>query len=289
MGLSARVAALLLVFSCATAAHADPDESADAARAWHIAIALGLDPLIERIRHQPPPASPEEATAQIRATEQLIVALSRAALTMDATLARLQHEEYAARTAHDLIEDHHEDAVGRLDLVAILVGNGVSIVGTGMQFGSPNVGKAGDALVIGGSAVAAAFSVVALVKREVGPLPGAIETNLLAPLLGAPSTARSRYPDWIWRYLDAPLAGDSSSVRRQLIDKWTREGKLPDGHSPDAEKTLTLLTAPLRAPRPVDGQVLEDRASMLGDVRERLMNLSVDIDRLWHEIDVRRP
>jgi hypothetical protein len=287
MDSSARVAVLLLALSCATAAHADPVEPTDSARAWQIAAVLGLDPIIERIRHAPPPGSPDESMAQLRATERVIVGLSRAALTMDATLARLQHEESEARTVHDLLEDHHEDAVTRLDIVAILVGNGASIVGTGMQFGSSTVAKAGDALVIGGSAIAAAFSVVALVKADVGPLPAVIETNLLAPLLGAPATARSRYPDWVWRYLDTPLAGESTSIRRQLIDKWTREAKLPQGASPGAERRLTLLTAPLRTPRPVDAEVIDDRAHMLGDVRERLMSLSVDMDRLWREVDIR--
>jgi hypothetical protein len=282
------VAVLLVAVSCATVARADPGEEADAARARDLAAVLGLAPLLERIVHAKPPASPEESLARVSAVEQAIVALSRAGLTLDAMLARLQREEFAAENAYDVLEDRHEDSLTRWNIAAILVGNGVSIAGTAMQFGNIDVANAGNGLVITGSTVAAAFSIFALVKHEAGPLPLSIDTNLLAPLLDRPATARSRYPDCIWRYLDTKLAGSSTSIRRELIDRWTREGKLPPKGAPEAERRLTLLSAPLRAPGRVDADALDDRASMLADVRERLASLSVDLDLVWHQVHAQR-
>jgi hypothetical protein len=157
-----------------------------------------------------------------------------------------------------------------------------------MQFGNDTVAKWGDGIVVVGSAVAAAFSIVALVKRDIGPLPAAIETNLLAPLFDRTPTARSRYPDWIWRYLDTPLAGAAGSIRRELVDKWTREGRLPHGDARATARRLSLLCEPLRTAHRIDADILDDRADMLADVRERIAGLSIDLDLLWREVHALR-
>ncbi len=262
----------------------DADEATDAARARQLATILGIEQHIDALLGAAPPVTLEDSIAHLGAVERAIIGLSRAALDVDATLARLQHEEFEAKNAHDLIEAHHEDAVARWNIAAVLVGNGVTIIGSGMQFSSDTVAKWGDGVIIAGSVAAAAFSIVALVRRDAGPLPAAIETNLLAPLFDRPPTERSRYPAWIWRYLDTPLVGAPGSIRRQLIDKWTREGRLPTGDAAARERRLRLLCEPLLHARRIDAVTLDDRADMLADVRERLAGLSVDLDLLWRQV-----
>jgi hypothetical protein len=249
---------------------------------------LRLGPQIDRLLHERPSETPAEMMAHLSEVELAIVELSRAALVLDATLARIEHEELAAKNAHDLLEAHHDDSVTRWNIAAILVGNGASIIGTGMQFGNNTVTKWGDGVSVVGAAVAAGFSIVALAKRDAGPLPLAIETNLLGPLLERTPTARSRYADWIWRYLDTPVVGTSSSIRRQLLDKWRREGRLPGPGDRRDERHLALLGEPLPAAHRIDSRILDDRADMLADVRERLASLSVDLELLWREVQAKR-
>jgi hypothetical protein len=277
-----------LVLSCVALTRAGADESTDAARARQLAAVLDLEPQIDRILHAPPPVTVEDSITRLNAIAEAMVALSRAGLDLEATIARLRHEEFEAKNAHDLIETRYQDSVTRWNIAAVLVGNGASIVGSGMQFGNDTVAKWGDGVVILGSAVAAAFSIVALVKRDVGPLPAPIETNMLAPLFDLPPTARSRYPAWIWRYLDTPLAGASGSIRHELVDKWAREGKLPRADLRRAAPRLTLLCAPLHVARRIDADALDNRADMLADVRDRLAGLSVDLELLWREIHALR-
>jgi hypothetical protein len=48
------------------------------------------------------------------------------------------------------------------------------------------------------------------------------------------------------------------------------------------------LTEPLRSARRVDAAVLDTRADMLADVRERLAELSADLELLWRDVQPRR-
>jgi hypothetical protein len=284
----ARAALVLLVICGAGTIRADPLEGTDAARARQLARILRIEPQIDVIVQATPPTTLEESIAHLRALEEAIIELSRASLTVDATLSRLRHEELEAKNAHDILQSRHDDSVDRWNIGAILIGNGVSIVGSGMQFGNDTVAKAGDAVTIAGSAVAAVFSVVALAKREVGRMPHSIETNMLAPFFDRPATARSRYADWIWRYLDSPLPGAKGSIRQELVEKWTREHRLPSPPAADTRR-LDLLTKPIRAAiRRVDADVLDSRADMLADVRERLSSFSVDLELVWREVQARR-
>jgi hypothetical protein len=283
-----RAALLLLVVYEAGTLQADPLERIDAARAQQLAHVLQIEPQIDVILQAAPTTTPEESIAHIHALEQAIIELSRAALAVDATLSRLQHEEFQATNAHDSLQTRHEDSVARWNIGAILIGNGVSIIGSAMQFGNDNVAKAGDAVTIAGSAVAAAFSIVALIKRDVGPLPLSIETNLLAPFFDLPATARSRYPDWIWRYLESPLPGEKGSIRQELLEKWTREHRVPSAHPVAGTRRLDVLTKPLTMATRVDADALAARADMLADVRDRLAGLSVDLELLWREVHARR-
>jgi hypothetical protein len=265
---------------------ASADEGGDdEARARQLASMLDLDVQLDVIRHAPPPTTVDESIAHLHAVERAMVTLSRAELDADGTRARLQHEEFESKNAHDLVEAGHERSVARWNIAAVLVGSASAIVGAGTDFGDETAVKWGNGVLIAGAAVAAAFSIVALVKRDGGRAPFTIETNLLAPLFGRSATTRSQYPAWIWRYLDTPLAGAGSSIRQGLIDKWTREGRLPRH---DRERRIALLCEPLGTARRIDADVLDDRADMLADVRASVAGLSIDLQRLWSELQAQR-
>jgi hypothetical protein len=257
-------------------AFADPS-STESVRTEQLIEVLRLRPLVDRILHAAPPATPEAATGQLNVIEETMIELSRAALTLSATLARLEREESELRSAHDIVRGRHEDSVTRWNIAAVLVGNGIAIAGTAMQFGEEKAQRAGDAVTITGSTLAAAFSVVALLKGGSGRLPHPVETNLLAAFFDRPATPSSKYPDWIWRYLDTPLGG-AKSIRRELVDNWIREGR----------STADWVTEPLGRGQSVDGKVLADRAEMLADVRTRLASVNVDLELIWREVHEQR-
>ena len=275
----AALALCLLVGSVARA------ENGDEARAHTLASLLDVDAQLDVIRHAPPPTTVDETIAHLHAMERIIVTLSRAELDADAMRARLQHEEFESKNAHDLLDAGRERSVVRWNIAAVLVGSAASIIGAGTEFGDETAVKWGNGVLIAGSVVAATFSIVGLVKRDRGRLPLTIDTNLLAPLFDRTPTTRSHYPGWLWRYLDTPLADTGISIRRELIAKWTRDGRLPRS---DGERRMALLCEPLGTARRVDAAALDDRADMLADVRARVAELSVDLDRLWGEVQAQR-
>jgi hypothetical protein len=283
-----RVLAVLALSTLCVPERARADDATELARARQLASLLGLERRIESVAEATPPRDLSEALARTSAIDDAIVALSRAQLAIDATRARLLHEEHQARTAHELIQKRYEDSVERWSLAAVLAGSGTAIVGSGMQLGNSTDGRWGDGVAIAGSVVAAAFSIVALAKHNVGVVQGPIESSLLAPLLGCAPAPGSGYPDWIWGYLDQPLAGASQSIRSELLEKWAREGRIPRAGVRGDDARLRHLCQPVGAGRRIDGDLLAQRANMLADVRERLVGVGVDLDLLWRELRARR-
>jgi len=282
--------ALIVLAACVLVAPrgARGDAATDRARAHQLVSLLGLESQLEELTKAAPPTTLQESIARANARDDIFVALSRAGLDVDETRARLQHEEYEAKTAHDLIQRRYEDSVERWSIAAVLVGSGSTVVGTGMQYGNETVAQWGDGVAIAGAVVAAAFSVVALARHNIGSVSASIETNLLGPLFDCPPSPRSTYPDWLWRYLDTPLPGASRSIRHELLDKWGREGRLPRVALAANDRRVHHLCAPIHVRRRIDADLLDDRADMLADVRERLAGLSGDLGLVWGELRPRR-
>jgi hypothetical protein len=266
----------------AAAGERPPD--VEATRARQMVTIFGLEPLELRLQRLPPAGSLEATLVRMQLRDDILAELGRISLLINATVAQLDQEQSAAAAAGSFVEDGYTRAIAGWNIAALLVGNSLSIVGTALQFDGTHQAYVGDALILGGAALATSFSIVALSRRHQARVPHPIDTNFLAQLLGATPTAESELPAPVWRYLDTPLAGDPGSARGQLLERWRQRGTLPRDTSGPARRKLELLTRPLGSRQVVSADALNDRAEMLADLRARVAGMHVDVQSLVRKV-----
>lgn len=272
----------------ATARAGEPSPEVDAARARQMAGILGVESILSRIERAPAGGGLDAIVTRLELRDDIVAELQRIALVINAAIAQLDEERSAAAGAQSFVESGYARAVAGWNIAALIVGNSLTIVGTAMQFDGTAQAYTGDGLILGGAAMATAFSIVALTRKSQGPVPHAIDTNYLAPLFGELPTAESVLPALVWRYLDTPLAGEPASLRAQLLERWVRRGTVPADRSPAALRKIALLTRPLSSRQKVPADVLEDRAEMLSDLRARIAGMHVDVQRLVRYVRAER-
>jgi hypothetical protein len=278
-----RVRGALLILAVSIAAAEEP-----AARSRQIAAILGLEPVIERIESAPAGGGLEAILERLELRDDTLAELQHVDLLISVALALIDQEQSAAASAQSIIAERHDHSVASWNIAALIVGNVTSIVGSAMQFDGTRMSFAGDGIILGGAAVATAFSIVALSRHNRGRPPHPIKTNVLAPLLGRVPNADSTLPEPVWKYLDTPLAGAPTSLRNQLIQDWQRRGNISLDDSPSARRRIDLLTRPLSAHEVIHADVLDDRAVMLADLHGRVAAMHVDMELLIREVRARR-
>ena len=275
---------LLSSVIASTAGAVAPPSDPTAERTRQIAALLGLQAFVELSEAAPSTNNPQETIDRTRRRVDALLALERVSLQIDGTLARLQREQFAAANARDVIKNHGTRAITNWNIAAVLVGSGTTVVGTALQFGDQAEIKSGYGVIIGGAALAAAFSIVALVQKNQGRPPYSIETNYLARLLGRDPTPKSELPELVWRYLDTPLVGESGSYRSQLVDRFIHEGRLSQLPTAPAQRKIDYLTKPILRGELVPTDVLDTRVDMLDDLRSRVAAMKLDLELLMSHV-----
>jgi len=278
-----RYVAVAVLLACAARA----DEHALTPRSQQIASILGLEPLLEHIAELA--ANPNPTLLEfLKLRQDALIELEEVSLMIEATQAGLQQEESSTSSARSFVNDHYESSVSTWNIAALILGNGFTVVGTALQFDGNEQAYIGDGIIIGGAVVATALGVVGLIKKNKGRAPFVVETNYLAPLLGRKPTAKSELPEPVRRYLDETLAGETSSIRAQLLEKWVKQGSVSLTSSRADEHKIDLLTRPIARGSLISSDVLGDRADMLADLRARISQLYVEVRMLMHEVRAKR-
>ena len=164
-------AAVLLAGALGAPVLADEVAAAPAPeRAEQVAKLLGL--------HPPVAAEPDQALARLRARTQALLQIERLSLRIDGTMARIEREQFEAANARQNLDSRSGKTATTYNLVAVLVGSGTTALGTALQFGNDNEIRAGYGIIIGGAAIAAAFTIAALVQKQRGKTHFPIRTDL---------------------------------------------------------------------------------------------------------------
>ena len=271
------------VDSTATATELTPEQRA--ARLEQLATIFGVRSLLDRIAEAPAGSSSDAQLVRIRLREDALSNLDRIALTIATTVARIEREEFKTVNASSTLDARHNRSVQTWSLAAILTGTTTSITGTAIDLGpTPTYSRIGNGIIIGGAAVAACFTVVALTRKNRSRPPFAIETNFLAQLFGRTPTRGSTLPEPVWSYLDTVLAGERVSIRDHLLEAWVKQGSVSFAPSATARHTLDLLTSPISAQQSIDASVLTSRANMLADLRATISEMAVDLQTLARHV-----
>jgi hypothetical protein len=241
------------------------------AKAREIANVIGLAPLMERISRLPE-ASPEAETTR----QSVLARVMDLSLQIDAVVAQIEHERTELDEARQFLERRRARAVIAAQTAAIVIGSGLGIGATAMQFFDETTSRAGKGIAIGAGVLAAGFGIASLVVRRRGRSPIEVDLTMLAPLLDRSPAPGSEYPAAVWRCME-PWRGE-------IVSEWKRVGRMSVG-SDDARPKIDLLTSRIGREEPVSIAVLVDRAAMLADVRARVLQMKRELALLTRTLD----
>jgi hypothetical protein len=249
-----------------------PELSDSAAR---VAGLIGAQALLEQMRAQPP-GSPEANAAR----SALLEAVLSAMLDVDASVAEIQNEEAQVSEVESYLAARRERFVDVANFASALVGAGVGVAGTALQF-SPNTENLGNAIGVASGSISTALVFVARRQERRGRSQLSINSTMLAPFFD-PTLGPDYYPDLVWRYLTMPLADTQPPVswRDQLLRDWQQTGRFELSGNKKAAEKIGFLKSAVPSQRRISLGYLADRHAMLSAVRARISLIKRDLAEL---------
>ncbi len=194
-------------------------------------------------------------------------------------MTEIDSEITEARDAMAMMSDKRDKAI-RLNSIANIASNGLmSTAGTLLQMPETLSESSGEVLESGATAISGILGVIALRQQNGGKLSSEIQPNMLAKVFKRPNDKITEYPDVVWNYLNAPLAGslDGKTRRELLIQGWEDLGRIPPHDSPKGRLYIRDLAGTVRQKGTVTLNMLDDRAAMLDDLRSAIGHIYKDL------------
>lgn len=245
-------------------------------RALDVARAIGALAQVEQLAYAASQNAADPALPSLRG--QVNDTISLATLDLASTVAHLGCEEGRASHIATDLRGAEQVQIKRLTAYSLLLGAAASIVGGVLTVTEKNP-VPGAAVGIGGGVAGGAFGFGTLaVHRKTMFLH---TPNILGELWWG--GAHPSFPEMIWAYLTRPQFSRTGgqTLRDYIIATWKESGLLgPDPAQPSEE--LVRLYFGHGGTYDADG--LEDRASMLSDVREVVSLMNHGLQHLAAEV-----
>jgi hypothetical protein len=219
-------------------------------------------------------ASLEELTLRQRITEGVVVA----SLDVDSVLGELDYEREQIVELRSIFYARRDRAIGSTNLAVLAAGTGLGIIGGLLQF-SKTTSDAGNAVGFAAGGISTAFSLHGFRQVHGGRRPGWVLPNMLGAFFGLQEEQHGNYPDDVWAYLSsAPLKTGSQASRKQLVlESWREAHRLGPLDSPQSKQRIALLTSTNAADKKLNIEVLNQRAAMLADVADQVVQMKQDL------------
>ncbi len=242
---------------------------------------LGIDGTLRELLN----AAPSDDIHRLKLRQQLTEAVIEASLDADSVIADIQMEEGQLQSVENYLSSRRDKAVNLANFGAALVGSGVGVAGTAMQFSSKTA-IAGDVVGVVAGSAATALTIAAIRIQRGGRMQLGATPNMLAAFFGERPGLHSRYPEDVWAYLNVEPAAEvrQGTRREQLMEEWVRAGMIRgDGSVTDRNK-IEFLTSGISSKTRLNLSELSDREAMLGGVRARVALMKRDLADLMHTV-----
>jgi hypothetical protein len=247
-----------------------------------VARIIGVDAGIARLSeltaaenlNNGPTTSLEELILRQRITEGVVVA----SLDVDCVLGEVGYERDQIVELRSILRARRDRAIGSTNVAVLAASTGLGIVGSLLQF-SEITSDAGNAVGFAAGGISTAFSLRGFRQVHGGRRPGWVLPNMLAAFFGRQEEQHSYYPEDVWAYLSSvPLGEGSQASRKQLLlDSWREAHRLGLLDSPQSKQRIALLTSTDAADKKLNIEVLNERAAMLADVADQVVQMKQDL------------
>ena len=246
--------------------------------AEQIAGQIGVTPLLKRLEHshdEPSVDASGRSMESIVVRQEITEYVLAASLDIDSTNAVIDSEIEQIRGIRSDLQARNDKAQNVINIASILTGGVAGAVTSALQFRSSTV-KLGNGIGVGGGAGSVLLSIIGIRKQGGGRRTLGDSPRMLARVFGRQPEPTERipsvYPRVVWSYLNstAPDQQNIGTRSEQLIAKWRTEGRIqPDG-SPKGERKIESISGNIAQVRKLNISDLNDRMSMLLDVRATL-------------------
>ena len=242
--------------------------------AAQVAEEIGVASLLDQLSHARAAgsaASLDSLVIRQEITEKVLAA----SLEIDSVNAVIDLEVEQIRGIRADLQARRDKAQNIINIASIFTGGVAGAITSAMQF-KPSTVNLGNGIGVGGGAGSVMLTLIGIHKqrgdrRSLGDSP-----RMLARFFGRqPNTTEaipSAYPDEVWSYLNSPspLSPNLPTRREQLVAKWGSEGRIKQDASVKAERRIGSLSSNLSQVGRLSITDLDNRVSMLLDVRARV-------------------
>jgi hypothetical protein len=263
--------------------------------AAQVAEEIGVASLLDQLsgaRAAVSGASLESLVARQEITEKVLAA----SLEIDSVNAVIDSEVEQIRGIRAAIQAKRDKAQNIINIASVLTGGVAGAITSAMQF-KPSTVNLGNGIGVGGGAGSVVLSIVGM-RMQGGRRPLGDSPRMLARFFGRQPNATeaipSVYPEEVWSYLNsaAPSKADNQSGsvtrREQLIAKWLSEGRINQDGSPRGERRIESLSGNISQLRKLSINELDDRLTMLLDVRATVSLMKRGLSEIVRGLSVGR-
>jgi hypothetical protein len=250
--------------------------------ALEVARLINVEPAIARLSRltgtKDLSAGPGASLEALLLRQQITDAVVAASLNVDSVLDEIDNEREQTEELRNVLRSQRDRAIGTTNVAVLAVGTGLGIVSGVLQV-SKTTSTAGNAIGFAAGGISTLFSIRGLRQVRGGKRPAWVLPNMLAAFVGQPGEQHNQYPDDIWAYLNGvPPGGASQATRReQMLAEWVAEGRIGNLDSPQSKRKIMLLISTNAADKNLKTELLNERAAMLADVRNRVALMKHDL------------
>jgi hypothetical protein len=194
-------------------------------------------------------------------------------------VSTLDDEMSRSTELKNILESRRDRAIRLNNITNFTSGGALAMIGSSIQIGGGNaISNAGNVLEVGAGALSTGISTYALKQSSGERRSAGADPNMLARLFNLPTTKDRDIPTPIWNYLNEPIPGGQGVSRRDLlIERWVRLGRIPPPTSKAGQRRAALLAGTVAQTHEVTIDLLDNRVSMLNDMRAVIGSMSREL------------
>jgi hypothetical protein len=187
----------------------------------NVAQLVGVSPEVSRLREMSVQTGPVDRWELLWLHQHISERIMAASLQVDAATAQIDNEISSTDEVRGYLSDRRDQAVGRANLLGILLGGGLSATSSVFQL-TTNLDKTTAAIDIASGSVSAGMGLVGIHAQKGGSTRFDFRSNMLAEFFDRPTLPDSRYPATVWAFLNevSPNSPEHLTRKDQLLKTW---------------------------------------------------------------------
>ncbi|MBY0548566.1 MAG: hypothetical protein K2W95_14950 [Candidatus Obscuribacterales bacterium] len=242
-----------------------------------IAEQLGIIPLLLKVEQY-------GAMAELDTKGEIDRLKLKQTLSMKVAVATLQVRDATARIERELayinrlsgvLEDRRDKAIKLNSIENVVASGGISEIGNSRSFAANQVTNNVLQLVAGGATIG--LGSWALKQQSGGAHRLPAKPNMLAEVFNIQTDADSKYPDFVWTYLNRAPVGGTKTRLQAMLERWQQFKVIPRNiNTPEGRRRVAVLTNTIPNGK-ANIEVFADRSDMLVDLRSEIFQIDRDL------------